>query len=455
MNLEEFFDRGNIVDLSFFNFRNAITAAYFADSELRVRKANANFRSFFPVLGNVTNAYFPDVLEQLGVARTHIESFATQLAENGCVRIPEIRLTIDGRERVFSLISTRTKDDSFSYLNGVQGQFVDRTVEYELQREREQLMEEKLRDRAVIEEKTRQLERLANRLAKYLSPQIYDSIFSSAGETNQSLARKHLTIFFSDIAGFADLSDGMEPERLAFVINTYLSEMSNIAIEHGGTIDKFIGDAMLVFFGDPQTSGDQTDALKCAQMALRMCRRVEELQKLWQANGIPRPVKVRMGINSGYCTVGNFGSEQRLEYTVLGSPVNMAARLQAAAEPGTILISESTRLLIEEVADCSFAGNVTPKGFVRPIGIYRLDALKAADVTDTLVTRVGQHVQVTIPNGRNIRQAIVELKGIQEELEHRLRSGSAGREEPVTARIAEEQTAWSEATRMSIPAIRR
>ena len=420
MQIEEFFDRGNMIDLSFFNFSNAITAAYFADAELRILKVNKNFRSFFPVLGNVSNAYFPDVLEQLGVADEDIRSFSEKLEKDGRVLIPQISLVIEGEERIFSLLSTRTTDSNFSYLNGVQGQFVDRTTEFELRRERERLLEDKLRDSEIIAEKTLQLENLANRLAKYLSPQIYNSIFTDSAATKDSFARKNLTIFFSDIVGFTDISDGMEPERLAFLINTYLSEMSNIAIEFGGTIDKFIGDAILIFFGDPETEGDQEDAIKCTKMAIRMRERVDELQKTWQAQGISKPLRVRMGINTGFCTVGNFGSDHRLEYTVLGSPVNLAARLEAAAEADTILISESTRLLIGDVAECTYVQEITPKGFVRPVPIYRLDGLAGGAASGVPMKHVGEHVEVNIADSRNIRQAIAELKRIQEEFELKL-----------------------------------
>jgi len=189
MQIEEFFDRGNMIDLSFFNFSNAVTAAYFADSDLRILKVNKNFRSFFPVLGNVSNAYFPDVLEQLGVASEDIRSFSEKLESDGRVLIPQILLVIEGEERVFSLLSTRTTDSNFSYLNGIQGQFVDRTAEFELRKEREKLLEDKLRDSEIIAEKTRELESLANRLAKYLSPQIYNSIFTGNSDTKDSFAR--------------------------------------------------------------------------------------------------------------------------------------------------------------------------------------------------------------------------------------------------------------------------
>ncbi|MBL8907095.1 MAG: HAMP domain-containing protein [Rhizobiales bacterium] len=272
----------------------------------------------------------------------------------------------------------------------------------------------KILDRLVAE-RTSKLESVANRLAKYLSPQIYNSIFSAKSDAPGALARKNLTIFFSDIEGFTDISDGMEPERLSFFINTYLREMSNIAIEHGGTIDKFIGDAILVFFGDPETEGDRNDALKCARMALRMRERVLELEKVWHENGISKPLRVRMGITTGYCTVGNFGSDQRLDYTVLGGPVNLAARLQATAEADTILIAESTWLLIRDAADTTPMGEITPKGFVRPIKYYRLNGL-AAQEGATALTRTGRHVSVNIADRRNIPEALAELRRIEAEL---------------------------------------
>jgi len=252
MKLEDFFNQHNIIDLSFYNFRNAITAAYFANNDLEILKVNDNFRSFFPVLGNVTNAYFPNVLEQLGVPGPQIEDFVTNIEGKGSVLIPQVHIRIDGEERVYSLLSTRTHDDAFSYLNGVQGQFVDRTAEWHLRKEREELLEQKIQDREIIEEKSRQLEALATRLAKYLSPQVYQSIFSDTGEHRSAHARKNLTVFFSDIIRFTDLSDTLEPERLATVINSYLSEMASIALDCGGTIDKFIGDAVLVFSATPK-----------------------------------------------------------------------------------------------------------------------------------------------------------------------------------------------------------
>ena len=370
MNIQDFFNQEKVIDLSFFNFENAITAAYYANDKLEVQKVNKNFVNFFPVLGNITNVYFPDVLEQLGVPEEQISQFQSELDKNGKVLIPQILINIDGEERIFSLLSAKTKSENFEYLNGVQGQFVDRTAEWELRKEREKLYEQSKIDNQIIEEKSAQLENLATRLAKYLSPQIYKSIFEEKQEVKSVHSRKNLTIFFSDIIQFTDLTDTMEPEKLAKVINSYLSEMTTIAVKSGGTIDKFIGDAIMVFFGDPETEGEVQDALKCVEMAILMRQRVEELQKHWKKMGVINGLGIRMGISTGFCTVGNFGSDLRLDYTVLGSPVNLAARLQSAAERNGILIDENTNNLINDVVQTEKNNTITPKGFVRPIDTF-------------------------------------------------------------------------------------
>jgi class 3 adenylate cyclase len=363
--------------------------------------------------------YFPDVLEQIGLPGRQIEEFVRDITEKGTVLIPEIIISINDEDRVYSLLSTRTKNDSFTYLNGVQGQFVDRTAEFNLRKERQNLLDEKIRDREIIEEKSRQLESLATRLAKYLSPQIYQSIFENENEGEQTHARKNLTIFLSDIVKFTDLADTMEPERLAAVINSYLSEMSAIAVECGGTIDKFIGDAVLVFFGDPETEGEEEDALKCAEMAIRMMKRVGELNKHWKKLGVIDGLKVRMGIATGFCTVGNFGSDLRLDYTVLGSPVNLAARLQTTAEHNTILIDEYTKDLINSHVNSKYIDDITPKGFARPIPVFQLNDFKSAKHRKRRksLSHVGDRVEVNVLDSSNIQAAIEELKRIQEKFE--------------------------------------
>lgn len=419
MNIQDFFNQEKVIDLSFFNFENAITAAYYANDKLEVQKVNKNFVNFFPVLGNITNVYFPDVLEQLGVPEEQISQFQSELDKNGKVLIPQILINIDGEERIFSLLSAKTKSENFDYLNGVQGQFVDRTAEWELRKEREKLYEQSKIDNQIIEEKSAQLENLATRLAKYLSPQIYKSIFEEKQEVKSVHSRKNLTIFFSDIIQFTDLTDTMEPEKLAKVINSYLSEMTTIAVKSGGTIDKFIGDAIMVFFGDPETEGEVQDALKCVEMAILMRQRVEELQKHWKKMGVINGLGIRMGISTGFCTVGNFGSDLRLDYTVLGSPVNLAARLQSAADRNGILIDENTNNLINDVVQTEKNNTITPKGFVRPIDTFILKDFKSQSHKDQrkMLSHSGERIEINVIDSSDIRAAIEELKNIQEKFE--------------------------------------
>ncbi len=426
MNAEQFFNQKTILDLSFFNFRNAITAAYFANRDLEIQRVNENFRKFFPILGNVTNASMPDVLEQLGIPGNQIDQYKGDLNQKGFVLLPKVQITVEGENRFFSLLSAYTADSDFSYLNGVQGQFVDRTDEWNLRREREELLNQKIKDRELIEEKSRQLESLANRLAKYLSPQIYSSIFSETEDTSHTHKRKNLCIFFSDIVQFTDLSDTLEPERLAIVINSYLSEMTNIALECGGTIDKFIGDAVLVFFGDPETQGDAEDAVRCVEMALKMKQRISSLQGFWKKNGVPNDLKVRIGIATGYCTVGNFGSDQRLDYTVLGSPVNLAARLQGMAEPDAILVDQNTHSLIADHVTSELKGEFTPKGFARSVRYFEVGGLtEAAHLPERrTLSHIGERVEVNVLDSTDIRAAIQELAEIQRRFEKQLDKNS-------------------------------
>jgi len=216
------------------------------------------------------------------------------------------------------------------------------------------------------------LEELSSKLSKYLSPQVYDSIFSGKKDVKLESYRKELTVFFCDIQGFTSLTDSMESEALTELLNQYLNEMSEIALKYEGTIDKFIGDAIMIFFGDPETKGVQEDALACVNMAIDMKTRMEELRREWNAEGIASPLHIRIGMNSGYCTVGNFGSENRLDYTIIGGQVNLASRLETNAEPDQILISHSTYTLIKEKIACKKRGEIQVKGVPHPVQTYQI-----------------------------------------------------------------------------------
>ena len=133
-NVQNFLNQNKILELSFFNFENAITAAYYADSNLKVIKANKNFSKFFPSLQNINDDYFPDVLKKIGVSSEQIETFKSEIEEKGSVFIPKIEISSNGEGRVFSLLSTKTDNASFGYLNGIQGQLIDRSGEFGLKK---------------------------------------------------------------------------------------------------------------------------------------------------------------------------------------------------------------------------------------------------------------------------------------------------------------------------------
>ena len=216
------------------------------------------------------------------------------------------------------------------------------------------------------------IEQLASKLSRYLSPQVYQSIFSGKKNVKIEAYRKKLTVFFSDIKGFTEITDRLEPEVLSTLLNSYLNEMSKIALKYGGTIDKFVGDAILIFFGDPETKGDKKDAYSCVLMALEMQERMHHLKNLWEGQGITNPLEIRIGINTGYCNVGNFGSENRLDYTIIGGEVNLASRLESNAMTGQILISQETYALIKKHIVCEKKDEIKVKGIAHKIQTYQV-----------------------------------------------------------------------------------
>lgn len=229
-----------------------------------------------------------------------------------------------------------------------------------------------------VADRTKELVALSEKLAKYFSPQVYDSIFSGELDVKIQTQRKPLTVFFSDLQGFTELTERLEPEILTELLTQYLTEMSKIAIRWGGTIDKFIGDAVLVFFGDPESRGNKEDAMACVSMALEMLEKLELLREAWRERGLARSLNARMGIHSGVCTVGNFGSEDRLDYTVIGNGVNLAARLETNSESNKILISEDTYLLVKEEIKCIKKQEISVKGVSYPIQTYEVSGFTSS-----------------------------------------------------------------------------
>jgi PAS domain S-box-containing protein len=229
-----------------------------------------------------------------------------------------------------------------------------------------------------LTEKSTALTALSSKLAKYLAPQVYDSIFTGQQDVKIVSKRKKLTVCFSDLVGFTEITDKMESEDLTHLLNHYLTEMSRIALQYGATIDKYVGDAIVMFFGDPATLGVKEDALACVHMALAMQKRVAELAEEWRNSGIETPLRCRIGINTGYCTVGNFGSEDRMDYTMVGGTVNLASRLEHEAAPGGILVSFETYAHVKDEVRCEERGHVQVKGLAQPVATYEVTGLKPA-----------------------------------------------------------------------------
>jgi adenylate cyclase len=234
------------------------------------------------------------------------------------------------------------------------------------------LSKEQRQANEIIAQKNKELEALSTKLSKYLSPQIYHSIFTGAQNVEIASNRKKLTIFFSDVVNFTETTDKMESEDLTNLLNRYLTEMTNIALEYGATIDKYIGDAIMVFFGDPESRGVKEDARACVRMAIAMLRRMRGLQAEWQELGAAQPFHLRIGINTGYVTVGNFGSEDRMDYTIIGSSVNATARLESYAETDGILMGHETYALVKDEVNAEEQEPIKVKGFAEPLRCYKV-----------------------------------------------------------------------------------
>jgi PAS domain S-box-containing protein len=287
-------------------------------------------------------------------AEGHVEEWiADRLRQHRNPGEPQVQRRGDGR---WVMVSERRTEDG-----GTVGVYSDIT---ELKQREQDLTE-----------KSNALAALSSKLAKYLAPQVYDSIFTGQQDVKIVSKRKKLTVCFSDLVGFTEITDKMESEDLTQLLNHYLTEMSKIALQYGATIDKYVGDAIVMFFGDPTTLGVKEDALACAQMAIAMQERVDELGHEWRNSGIETPLRCRIGIHTGYCTVGNFGSEDRMDYTMVGGTVNLASRLEHEAPPGGVLISFETYAHVKDDVRCEERGHVQVKGIAQPVATYAVVGL--------------------------------------------------------------------------------
>lgn len=224
-------------------------------------------------------------------------------------------------------------------------------------------------------------------------------------------------MFFSDIVGFTDITEHLESEELTSLINFYLTEMSTIALKYGGTIDKYIGDAILIFFGDPESKGYAEDATSCLKMAIEMQQKMQELTNFWGKNfSLKSALSIRIGINTGFCTVGNFGSENRLDYTVIGSPVNLASRLESSAQPNKIIVSEETYLLVRDLFALEEVGEIKLKGISRPVKYYEVISEQTEEAERLIIDT--SHLKIELNQTSFGKEDLLNLENVYLKMKH-------------------------------------
>jgi adenylate cyclase len=205
---------------------------------------------------------------------------------------------------------------------------------------------------------------------RYFAPDLARQIAGQEGEIQLGGAKRQVVVLFSDIRGFTQISERMSPDQIAGLLTDYFTEMVEIVFKYGGTLDKFMGDALMALWGAPIARIDDPD--RATRAAIAMQQALRQLNVRWQAQGRPA-LAVGIGLNAGEVFAGNIGSERRLEYTVIGDAVNVAARLCAQAGPGEILIAEPLHAILSQPPPVSSLTPVPLRGKSRPVPVYRIE----------------------------------------------------------------------------------
>jgi adenylate cyclase len=205
---------------------------------------------------------------------------------------------------------------------------------------------------------------------RYFAPDLVQQIAGQTGEVQLGGAKRRVVVLFSDIRGFTSISERMSPDEIASLLTEYFTEMVEIVFEHGGTLDKFMGDAMMALWGAPLARDDDAD--RAIQAAMDMQRVLARLNREWSRQGRPE-LSIGIGINAGEVFAGNIGSTKRLEYTVIGDAVNTASRLCSEAGPGEILAGEDLYLALGKRPPVSIPSPLPLRGKAQPVAVYRIE----------------------------------------------------------------------------------
>ena len=224
---------------------------------------------------------------------------------------------------------------------------------------------------ARVQEQVAQLERLG-RLKRFFSPQLAEAIVGGGTEDPLKSHRREITVVFLDLRGFTAFAETAEPEEVMGVLREYHAAMGELILAHEGTLERFTGDGMMIFFNDPVVVSDP--AVRAARMALAMRARVAELSAGWRKQGFD--LDFGIGIAQGYATIGAIGFEGRWDYGAIGTVTNLAARLCGEARPGQILVHRRALTAIDAVAESEPVGELALKGFSRPVPAFNLVALR-------------------------------------------------------------------------------
>lgn len=218
-----------------------------------------------------------------------------------------------------------------------------------------------------VTQQVAEIERM-NRLRRYLSPAVAETVLRAENDDLLKVHRREITAVFLDLRGFTAFSERAEPEEVVDILRSYHAEMGKLIFEHGGTLENFSGDGMMIFFNDPVACERHTE--RAVRMVLDMRARAEELRAAWNKKGFE--LHLGIGLAAGYATLGNIGFEGRFEYGAIGNVANLAARFSQEAKGGQILTDRKTLTKIEDLVETDLLGQLSLKGFGRPITAFNI-----------------------------------------------------------------------------------